>query len=176
MINGCGGLVYSLGAGEAVLLFMLTLTAVFPTSTANCNFRQLSDELIRDQLIEKTNNPRVMERLLMGPDTLTLEKATTRASRFEVAVNEGLNNNKISRRPGSQTLPRLNRPGFKRGIDGCINLLDDILIHGRPKDQLYHITLISDKCQFSRTEIDFLGYHVSSQGVLPLYANVKTTE
>lgn len=36
MINGCGGLVYSLGAGEAVLLLMLTLTAVFPTSTASC--------------------------------------------------------------------------------------------------------------------------------------------
>ena len=41
---------------------------------ANCNFGQLSDELIRDQLIEKTNNPRVRERLLMKPDTLTLEK------------------------------------------------------------------------------------------------------
>ena len=57
---------------------------------ANCNFGQLSDELIRDQLIEKTNNPRVRERLLMEPDTLTLEKAITLTSCIEVAVNESL--------------------------------------------------------------------------------------
>ncbi|KAI0238688.1 hypothetical protein LSAT2_010572, partial [Lamellibrachia satsuma] len=48
----------------------------------NCNFGQLSDELIRDQLIEKTNNPRVRERLIMEPDTLTLEKAITLMSRI----------------------------------------------------------------------------------------------
>ena len=57
---------------------------------ANCNFGQLSDELIRDQLIEKTNNPRVRERLLMKPDTLTLDKVITLTSRIEVAVNESL--------------------------------------------------------------------------------------
>ena len=65
------------------------------------------------------------------------------------------------------------------GIDGCINLLDDIIKHGRTKDEHnkrlqlvldrmaeYHITLNQDKCQFARTAIDCLGYHVSSQGVL----------
>ena len=75
------------------------------------------------------------------------------------------------------------------GIDVCINLLDDIVIHGRTKDQhdkrlqlvldqlaVYHITLNPDNCQFPRTEIDFLGYHGSSQGVLPLYSNVKIIE
>ncbi|KAI0209575.1 hypothetical protein LSAT2_005732 [Lamellibrachia satsuma] len=75
------------------------------------------------------------------------------------------------------------------GIDGCINLLDDIVIHGRSKDQHdkrlqlvldrlaeYHITLNPNKCQFARKEIDFLGYHVSPQGVLPLYTNGKTRE
>ena len=65
----------------------------------------------------------------------------------------------------------------------------DIVIHGRTKDQRdkrqqlvlerlaeYHITLNPNKRQFARTEINFLGYHVSSQGVLPLYSNVKTIE
>ena len=65
------------------------------------------------------------------------------------------------------------------GIDGCINVLDDIVIHGRTKNQRdkrlqlaldrlveYHITLNPDNCELARTEIDFLGYHVSSQGVL----------
>ena len=71
------------------------------------------------------------------------------------------------------------------GIDGCINLRD--VIHWRTKDQHdtrrqlvldrlaeYHITL--NPYKFSRTVIDFLGYHVSSQGILPLYSDVKTTE
>ena len=40
----------------------------------------------------------------------------------------------------------------------------------------YHITLNPDKGQFTKTEIDFLGYQVSSQGVIPLYSNVKTIE
>ena len=45
---------------------------------ANCNFGQL--DLILDQLIEKTNNPRVRQRIIMEPDTLSLEKAITLTS------------------------------------------------------------------------------------------------
>ena len=70
---------------------------------ANCNFGQLSDELIRDQLIEKTNNSRVRERLLMEPDTLTLEKAITLTSRIEVAVSESLSTNKSDTRATDST-------------------------------------------------------------------------
>ena len=69
--------------GEGVREYITALHEL----VANCNF----DELIRDQLIEKTNNPRVRERLLMEPDTLTLEKAIALTSRIEVAVNESLN-------------------------------------------------------------------------------------
>ena len=69
--------------GESVREYVTALHELL----ANCNFGQLSDELIRDQLIEKTNNPRVRERLLMEPDTLTLEKAITLTSCIEVAVN-----------------------------------------------------------------------------------------
>ena len=71
---------------------------------ANCNFGQLSDELIRDQLIEKTNNPRVRERLLMEPDTLTLEKAITPTSRIEVALNESLTITKSVTRATDSTM------------------------------------------------------------------------
>ena len=65
--------------GESVREYITALHEV----GANCDFGQLSDELIRDPLIEKTNNPRVRERLLMEPDTLTLEKAITLTSRIE---------------------------------------------------------------------------------------------
>ena len=47
--------------GESVREYVTALHEL----VANCNFGQVSDELIRDQLIEKTNNPRVRERLLM---------------------------------------------------------------------------------------------------------------
>ena len=72
------------------------------------------------------------------------------------------------------------------GIEGCIHLLDDIVIHGQNKaeqDQRLNavmtrlaksnFTLNHDKCQFNRDEVDLLGYHVSSVGVRPLNSNVQ---
>ena len=35
----------------------------------NCSFRDLTEEMIRDQLIENRNISRIRERLLMEPDT-----------------------------------------------------------------------------------------------------------
>ena len=71
---------------ESVREYITTLHELL----ANCNFGQLSGELICDQLIEKSSNPRVRERLLMEPDTITLEKAIALTSRIEVAVTECL--------------------------------------------------------------------------------------
>ncbi len=51
-----------------------------------CKFGALRDELIRDQLIEKTNSARVRERLLMEDDRLTLDKAFTLALQIEEAT------------------------------------------------------------------------------------------
>ena len=95
--------------GESVREYITALHEL----VANCNFGQLSDELIRDQLIEKSNNPRVRERLLMEPDTLALEKAITLTYRIKVAVNESLSIKK-NQKHGTQTVPSLKRLGFKR--------------------------------------------------------------
>ena len=55
---------------------------------ATCNFRALTNEFIQYQLIEKASIPRVCERLVMEPDTLTLERACPIATQIEQAINE----------------------------------------------------------------------------------------
>lgn len=42
----------------------------------NCEFGALTDDMIRDQIVEKTCTPRILERLLLETD-LTLQKAIT---------------------------------------------------------------------------------------------------
>ncbi|XP_016356219.1 uncharacterized protein LOC107699481 [Sinocyclocheilus anshuiensis] len=51
-----------------------------------CKFGALRDELIRDQLIEKTNSARVRERLLMENYKLILDKALTQELQIEEAT------------------------------------------------------------------------------------------
>lgn len=54
------------------------------TLVATCQYRDLEDEMIQDQIIEKTNDSRTRERLLMEPD-LTLDRALTIARQIERA-------------------------------------------------------------------------------------------
>ncbi|XP_077862849.1 uncharacterized protein LOC144344984 [Saccoglossus kowalevskii] len=70
--------------GESISSYVATLNE----HAAKCNFGTLTDEMIRDQLIEKTHTPRIRERLLMEPDTLTLHKATTLAEQIENALSD----------------------------------------------------------------------------------------
>lgn len=53
----------------------------------NCDFGPLADDMIRDQLIEKTPSTRIRERVLLETD-LTLQKAITIACQIEMAVAE----------------------------------------------------------------------------------------
>ena len=69
-------------AGESISSYVATLKEL----SASCKFGTLTDELVRDQLIEKTTSQRVRERLLMEPDTLTLQQATVLAQQIESAV------------------------------------------------------------------------------------------
>jgi len=72
------------------------------------------------------------------------------------------------------------------GCDGALNLLDDIVVHGKNQeehDKRLHkvlsklaevnLTLNTTKCQFHAHEIDFLGYRVSAAGILPLWSNTQ---
>ncbi|XP_006821806.1 uncharacterized protein LOC102801680 [Saccoglossus kowalevskii] len=70
--------------GESISSYAATLNE----HAAKCNFGTLTDEMIRDQLIEKTHTPRIRERLLMEPDTLTLHKATTLAEQIENSLSD----------------------------------------------------------------------------------------
>ena len=64
------------------------------------------------------------------------------------------------------------------GLEGVICLIDDVLIHGKDKNerderlrkvfeclQKSGVTLNNDKCEFWKTELKFLGHMVSQDGV-----------
>ncbi|KAG8014637.1 Zinc finger protein 91 [Nibea albiflora] len=53
-----------------------------------CNYEDLQDQLILDQLIAKTNCPHLKERLLFERETLTLDKALVIGKEVECASNE----------------------------------------------------------------------------------------
>ncbi|XP_030850066.1 uncharacterized protein K02A2.6-like [Strongylocentrotus purpuratus] len=66
------------------------------------------------------------------------------------------------------------------GLDGVLNISDDILVYGRPPEELNdrleqclkrlkdnHLTLNKDKCEFRKERMDFFGHVLSAGGVSP---------
>ncbi|KAG1940200.1 retrotransposable element [Pimephales promelas] len=68
--------------GESVQQYVANLRGLPST----CKFGALQDEMIRDQLIEHTNNAKVRETLLLEPDDLSLPRAITIALQIESAA------------------------------------------------------------------------------------------
>ncbi|KAL0148283.1 hypothetical protein M9458_056429 [Cirrhinus mrigala] len=68
--------------GESVQQYVANLRGLAST----CKFGALQDEMIRDQLIEHTNDAKVRETLLLEPDDLSLSRAITIAVRIESAA------------------------------------------------------------------------------------------
>ncbi|KAL0150690.1 hypothetical protein M9458_053994, partial [Cirrhinus mrigala] len=68
--------------GESVHQFVADLRGL----ANSCKFWELRDEMIRDQLIEHTNNNKIRETLLLQPDDLTLYKAIAIAFQVESAA------------------------------------------------------------------------------------------
>ena len=69
--------------GERIDNFITSLGDLAKT----CDFGEFTDQLIRDQVVEKTSSAKIRERLLMEKD-LTLSKAREIAHRVENAVRE----------------------------------------------------------------------------------------
>ncbi|KAJ8046478.1 hypothetical protein HOLleu_05158 [Holothuria leucospilota] len=69
--------------GEPVDSYISSLRELAST----CEFRDFADEMIRDQLVEKTTSTKLRERLLLEKD-LTLTKAITLARNMEQALRE----------------------------------------------------------------------------------------
>nr|XP_046227708.1 zinc finger protein 585A-like [Scatophagus argus]XP_046227718.1 zinc finger protein 585A-like [Scatophagus argus] len=70
--------------GETVDQFLSALEQLLRP----CNYGDLQDKLILDQLIEKTNNPQLKERLLLERGSLTLDKALLISKEVESALND----------------------------------------------------------------------------------------
>lgn len=67
-----------------------------------------------------------------------------------------------------------------KGCEGCINFIDDILVYGGSQEEHdkrlqnilrrmkeYNVTLNEKKCTIGVKEIDFLGHHLSENGIQP---------
>ncbi|GFY69544.1 transposon Tf2-12 polyprotein [Trichonephila inaurata madagascariensis] len=76
-----------------------------------------------------------------------------------------------------------------RGLDFCFSYIDDILVAS--KDEAQHISHLKQvfqrlqdaglvikvaKCQFLQTEVDFLGHHISVNGIEPSKERIKVIE
>uniref|UniRef100_A0A8C1RTY5 Uncharacterized protein n=1 Tax=Cyprinus carpio TaxID=7962 RepID=A0A8C1RTY5_CYPCA len=70
-------------AGETTDQYVAALREL----AATCEFGAMEDEMIRDQLVEKTNSSRIRERLLLEVP-LDLKKAVTVARQIETATAE----------------------------------------------------------------------------------------
>ncbi|KAL1277184.1 hypothetical protein QQF64_023857 [Cirrhinus molitorella] len=69
--------------GEPIVQYVPALRELL----VNCDFGALADDMIRDQIVEKTCTPRIRKRLLLETD-LTLQKVITIAGQIESAVAE----------------------------------------------------------------------------------------
>uniref|UniRef100_A0A8C7X7T9 Retrotransposon gag domain-containing protein n=1 Tax=Oryzias sinensis TaxID=183150 RepID=A0A8C7X7T9_9TELE len=58
-----------------------------PELVTTCDFGKLADDMIRDQIVEKNNNRRIRECLLME-DNLTLQKTLTLSAQIESSLAE----------------------------------------------------------------------------------------
>lgn len=70
--------------GESVHQYVADLRGM----ASLCKFGALQDEMIRDQLAEHTNSPRIREKLIMSKDDLTLNRAVEIS--FQIESAEGL--------------------------------------------------------------------------------------
>uniref|UniRef100_A0A3B3T9U7 Gypsy retrotransposon integrase-like protein 1 n=1 Tax=Paramormyrops kingsleyae TaxID=1676925 RepID=A0A3B3T9U7_9TELE len=69
--------------GESILQYVAALREL----SVHCDFGALADDMLRDQIVEKTSSARIRERLLLETD-LTLQKTITIAGQIETAVAE----------------------------------------------------------------------------------------
>ena len=74
-----------------------------------CNFSAMENEILRDQIVEKTCLPRIRERLLLEPE-LTLDRALTLARRIEIAVADA----KTFTESGTKLVSAVYRQGNKK--------------------------------------------------------------
>ena len=72
------------------------------------------------------------------------------------------------------------------GVDSAASFVDDVSTFNASFEEMLvtlretlerlraaNLQMRCDKCKFGYTEIDYVGYHISSQGLSPIYDNVK---
>ena len=92
--------------GESIKQFV----SAFRQLATNCRFGDLHDQMLRDQIIEKTTSADIREKLLMEPDTLQLSRAVQIACQIETAKREA---QQITAKPQSMDSIQKVSKGFR---------------------------------------------------------------
>lgn len=75
------------------------------------------------------------------------------------------------------------------GLEGCVNFSDDIIVFGPTKEihdsrlkavlhrlREFNVTLKEEKCNFGKTEINFVGHQLSAKGIKPLSSKIEAVQ
>lgn len=96
-------------SGESIKQFVSALRQL----ATKCQFAELHDQMLRDQLIEKTSSPAIRERLLQEKDDLTFSQAVTLACQVEAAKSEAKQITGGNVSAGSTSTPDVQRVSSK---------------------------------------------------------------
>ena len=151
----------------------------FPEAYPLPNLKSFTNELHGSKVFSKIDLVHAFHNVLIHPDDV--EKTAT-VTPWGVYVYKRL---AFGLSGGPSTFMKL-IDSVLAGIDGIFAYLDDFLIHAPDEKTHYDIlkqvftrlkenglAIRLDKCEFGKKSVEFLGYHVSNQGILPLKRKVS---
>ncbi|KAF0303468.1 Transposon Tf2-9 polyprotein [Amphibalanus amphitrite] len=168
--------------------------AVLHGLAKKCNFGAMEDELIRDQIVEKTPHNALRQRLLQEHD-LTLPKLLGMAESHEQALQQAATIQHgrakqlfkgVSYEPTSAnlygfghnpiqvhgTLPAIISYN-ERKVNASFYLVDTPEVEKLPIPPTARITVNMQKSVFSQPEVDFCGHRLTKHGVAPLQSAIR---
>nr|XP_039268356.1 uncharacterized protein K02A2.6-like [Styela clava] len=120
--------------GESIIEYVAALREI----VSECNFADMSDDMICGQIIEHTISPRIRERLLMEPDTLTLDQAVKLACQIETAHEESHRIQKETNFNG--------KPKFKKEENPIVQGIQRQRYHNQWKNQKANSSYAKQHC------------------------------